>query len=112
MIVAIAQGEARAKKGISRVLATGTGRPIDAIIAPVAPYAAPPDGMNNANYIEIVTQWLLSVGNYDIPLYGDYPVLVIPKWTSNERGTISSERCTISVCPSHRQVFLVLTGIY
>jgi amidase len=25
---------------------TGTGRPIDAIIAPVAPYAAPPHGMN------------------------------------------------------------------
>jgi amidase len=24
---------------------TGTGRPIDAIIAPVAPYAAPPHGM-------------------------------------------------------------------
>jgi amidase len=25
---------------------TGTGRPVDAIIAPVAPYAAPPHGMN------------------------------------------------------------------
>ncbi len=25
---------------------TGTGRPIDGIIAPVAPYAAPPHGMN------------------------------------------------------------------
>ncbi len=25
---------------------TGTGRPVDAIIAPVAPYAAPPHGLN------------------------------------------------------------------
>lgn len=25
---------------------TGTGRPVDAIIAPAAPYAAPPHGMN------------------------------------------------------------------
>lgn len=25
---------------------TGTGRPVDAILCPVAPYAAPPHGMN------------------------------------------------------------------
>lgn len=30
----------------SSVEQTGTGRPVDAIIAPVAPYAAPPHGMN------------------------------------------------------------------
>lgn len=30
----------------STVHATGTGRPIDAIICPVAPYAAPPHGLN------------------------------------------------------------------
>jgi amidase len=30
----------------STVQATGTGRPVDAIISPVAPYAAPPHGMN------------------------------------------------------------------
>ncbi|KAF5368405.1 hypothetical protein D9758_002315 [Tetrapyrgos nigripes] len=33
------------------VSVTGTGRPVDAIISPVAPYAAPPHGLNkNANY--------------------------------------------------------------
>lgn len=30
----------------STVQATGTGRPVDAIISPVAPYAAPPHGFN------------------------------------------------------------------
>lgn len=30
----------------STVQATGTGRAVDAIISPVAPYAAPPHGLN------------------------------------------------------------------
>ncbi|KDQ63717.1 hypothetical protein JAAARDRAFT_148343 [Jaapia argillacea MUCL 33604] len=45
---------------------TETGRPIDAIIAPVAPYAAPPHGMNKiSNYTRI---WSLL----------DYPALALP----------------------------------
>ncbi|THV07615.1 general amidase [Dendrothele bispora CBS 962.96] len=46
--------------------ATGTGRPVDAIISPVAAYAAPPHGMNkSANYTMV---WNLL----------DYAALVIP----------------------------------
>ncbi|THH02822.1 hypothetical protein EW026_g23 [Hermanssonia centrifuga] len=38
----------------STVQSTGTGRPVDAIIAPVAPYTAVPHGMNkNANYTAV-----------------------------------------------------------
>ncbi|KAF8591861.1 general amidase [Ramaria rubella] len=45
---------------------TGTGRPVDAIISPTSPYAAPPHGMNsNADYTTI---WNCL----------DYPSLVIP----------------------------------
>ncbi|TCD62072.1 hypothetical protein EIP91_007512 [Steccherinum ochraceum] len=45
---------------------TGTGRPVDAIISPVAPYAAPPHGMNSdASYTSI----------YNVL---DYPSFVFP----------------------------------
>lgn len=45
---------------------TGTGRPVDAIIAPAAPYAAPPHGKNRpAGYTRV----------YNVL---DYPVVIIP----------------------------------
>jgi len=45
---------------------TGTGRPVDAIISPMAPYTAPPHGLNKtASY---TMSWNLL----------DYPALVIP----------------------------------
>ncbi|KAJ7631192.1 general amidase [Roridomyces roridus] len=47
---------------------TGTGRPVDAIICPAAPYAAPPHGLNNANVAMISMAFNLL----------DYPALVIP----------------------------------
>ncbi|KAL0951472.1 hypothetical protein HGRIS_008160 [Hohenbuehelia grisea] len=48
------------------VAATGTGRPVDAIISPIAPYAAPPHGKNkSADYTMI---WNLL----------DYTALVVP----------------------------------
>ncbi|KAK2460815.1 hypothetical protein APHAL10511_007285 [Amanita phalloides] len=45
---------------------TGTGRPVDGIIAPVAPYAAPPHGMNKYTLYTVMWNAL------------DYPALVIP----------------------------------
>ncbi|KAM6501145.1 general amidase [Amanita muscaria] len=45
---------------------TGTGRPVDAIIAPVAPYAAPPHGQNNIATYTVVWNNL------------DYPAFVLP----------------------------------
>ncbi|KAJ7751252.1 amidase signature domain-containing protein, partial [Mycena maculata] len=45
---------------------TGTGRPVDAIICPMAPYAAPPHGLNKT--AEYTMAWNLL----------DYPALVIP----------------------------------
>lgn len=48
------------------VITTGTGRPVDAIISPMAPYTAPPHGMNKtAQY----TMWCNML---------DFPALVIP----------------------------------
>ncbi|KAH7931012.1 general amidase [Leucogyrophana mollusca] len=48
------------------VLETGTGRPIDAIICPAAPYAAPPHGLNR--YTNYTTVWNAL----------DYPACVFP----------------------------------
>ncbi|KAF9452079.1 amidase signature enzyme [Macrolepiota fuliginosa MF-IS2] len=46
--------------------ATGTGRPVDAIISPMAPYVAPPHGTNK--YATYTTVWNIL----------DYPACVIP----------------------------------
>ena len=45
---------------------TGTGRPVDAIISPVAPFVAPPHGMNRFAMYTAIWNHL------------DYPALVIP----------------------------------
>lgn len=50
----------------SSVSLTGTGRPVDAIISPVAPYTAPPHGKNR--YTQYTSIWNAL----------DYPALVIP----------------------------------
>jgi len=53
----------------STVSATGTGRPVDALICPAAPYAAPPHGLNSVtNYTMI---WNVV----------DYPAVVFPVTT-------------------------------
>ncbi|KAJ7170111.1 general amidase [Mycena filopes] len=45
---------------------TGTGRPVDAVICPVAPYTAPPHGLNKS--AQYTMSWNLL----------DYPALVVP----------------------------------
>lgn len=52
---------------------TGTGRPVDAIIAPVAPFVAPPHGMNK--FAVYTATW----NNLD------YPALVIPVTKTDPR---------------------------
>jgi len=53
----------------SSVHATGTGRPVDAIISPVAPYAAPPHGLNTVTSYTVIWNAL------------DYPAAVLPVTT-------------------------------
>lgn len=36
---------------------TGTGRPVDAIIAPTAPYVAPPHGQNRSHFFQSVNRF-------------------------------------------------------
>jgi len=50
----------------STVALTGTGRPVDAIISPMAPYVAPPHGYNKSAQYTMVWNGL------------DYPALIIP----------------------------------
>ena len=64
---------------------TGTGRPVDAIICPVAPYVAPPHGMNRCVFvlmaITCVNFWTgdFRTADYTIVWNGlDYSSLVIP----------------------------------
>ncbi|KAJ7446418.1 general amidase [Mycena galericulata] len=79
---------------------TGTGRPVDAIICPVAPYAAPPHGLNKT--AQYTMSWNLL----------DYPALVIPvskvdqeldakqprDWFYTDEDREIYERCTCSRC--------------
>ncbi|PVF94556.1 amidase [Serendipita vermifera] len=61
-------------------LDTGTGRPIDALISPVAPFAAPPHGKNNhCNYTMLFNAL-------------DYPAIAFPVTTVDQEKDIIVER--------------------
>ena len=66
------------------VASTGTGRPVDAIICPVAPYAAPPHGHNRSvvpvgNFILSPTNAAARYANYTIVWNAlDYTASIFP----------------------------------
>ncbi|OBZ80081.1 Acetamidase, partial [Grifola frondosa] len=64
----------------STVSATGTGRPVDALICPVAPYAAVPHGKTRSSIYTIIWNAL------------DYPSLVIPVTTVDPALDVKSSR--------------------
>ncbi|KAJ7786557.1 amidase signature domain-containing protein [Mycena metata] len=59
---------------------TGTGRPVDAIISPVAPYTAPPHGLNK--FAQYTMTWNLL----------DYPALVVPVSKVDQAADVKQPR--------------------